>query len=284
MNSLWSSRDRAKVVPEGVSHSSSLEPEDVADTGVAAEDAGEASAATANTNTNTVQPLRPNLQRNTSAPSLPPPPNEPPPPPSQVQNQPNQAPDSLSLAQLRRIVSEFPKATSDAATAYDFVYEDMGPHAEEVDEWFVYGQFWQWVRLNGAHRIFETAWEQFSGDEEWDDTDSESKANFMRRTLEQIRDGDNISRVHAIGRTMYIVLGRWVDTAQTGPFGDRERGAGGKNVRSVATQGQLLAMREGVKLLAELDGLPIIWQALQQAFEALWYVMGNADIWPFPSC
>lgn len=252
------------------------EPEDVADTGVAAEDAGEASVAatSANTNSNTVLPMRPALPRNTSAPSLPPPPNEPPPPPFQMQNQPNQPQDSLSLAQLRRIVSEFPKA-GDAAVAYDFVYEDTGPNAEEIDEWFVYGQFWQWVRLNGAHRIFDSAWEQFSDDLEWEDASPRTKANFVQKTLEQIQDGDDLSRTHAIGRIMYLVLGRWVETAHVSPFEDREKGLDGKKVRTLATRGQLAAVKEGVNLLGEVGGLPIIWRALQHAFEALWYVISN---------
>lgn len=277
MNTLWPSREHSNGAVQDEFQPEPPMPEDVADTGMTAEDAGEASAATMtavpttaqNTNTNTVNPLRPNLQRNISTPSLPPPPNDPPLPPSQVQAEPNEPPDSLSLAQLRRIVSEFPKA-GDAVAAYDFEYEDTGPHAEEVDEWFVYGQFWQWVRLNGSHRIFESSWEIFSGDQEWHDTDRETKTRFVQSMLEEIRDGDDISRVHSIARIMYLVLGRWIDTAQVRPFGNHGNHADGKKPRSVATPDQLAAMTEGVKLLAEAGGLPIIWQALQQAFEALW--------------
>ncbi|KAH6655110.1 hypothetical protein BKA67DRAFT_559510 [Truncatella angustata] len=274
---LWPSRERNSIAAESAAapDTNSSAPVDVADTGVAAEDAGEASSASpataANTNTNTGNLLRPNLQSNTSVPSLPPPPDEPPPPPSQIQGQvqPNQPPDSLSLAQLRRIVSEFPR-TGDEAAAYDFVYEDTGPHAEEVDEWFVYGQFWQWLRLNGAHRIFESDWEQSSDAMEWDDADAATKSRFVRGVLQQIRDGHDQSRAHAINKIMYLVLGRWVDTAQTGPFANRNNGADAKKARSVATSSQLAAMTEGAKLVASLDGLPIIWQALQHAFEALW--------------
>lgn len=270
MNALWSSRERGNVAVEDDSQAIDSMPEDLADTGVTAEDAGEASTAAAtnvqHTNTNA---MRPNLQRNASAPSLPPPPNEPPPPPSQIQSDPNQPPDSLSLAQLKRIVSEFPKA-SDAAAAYDFLYADLGPHAEEIDEWFVYGQFWQWVRLNGSHRIFESAWEQFSDDREWHDANNDTKANFVRKTLEELQDGDDVSKVHAVGRIMYLVLGRWIDTAQSRPFEDRDRSTDEGKARSVATPDQLAAMKEGVKLLAEVEGLSIIWQALQHAFEALW--------------
>ncbi|KAK6189308.1 hypothetical protein LQW54_013397 [Pestalotiopsis sp. IQ-011] len=268
MNSLaWATKKKPE--PEGEPPVGPAGPEDVADTGVTAEDAGEASTAassSATATTSTVLPLRPNLQRNTSAASQPPPSNEP--PPSQLQTQSDQPLDSLSLAQLRKYVSEFPK-NNEAAAAYDFNYEDTGPHAEEIDEWFVYGQFWQWVRLNGAQRIFDGGWEAFANGQEWHDADDDTRANFVRKMLEEIRDGGDVVRVHAIGRIMYLILGRWMDTAQASPFGDSEKGPEGHKVRSVATQGQLVAMQEGVQLVAQLDGLPIIWQALRDALEAL---------------
>ncbi|ETS79613.1 hypothetical protein PFICI_09466 [Pestalotiopsis fici W106-1] len=267
MNSLWS-----KAAPEGEPQTGPSEPEDLADTGVTAEDAGEASTAASssvNTNASNVLSLRPNLQRNSSTPGLPPPPNDPPAPPSQLQSQSDQQLDSLSLAQLRKYVSEFPK-NNEAAIAYDFVYEDTGPHAEEIDEWFVYGQFWQWVRLNGSQRIWEMGWEEFGGGQDWNEADQDTKADFVRKWLVGIQDGDDVTRVHAIGRIMYLILGRWIETAQPGPFGDSENMPERLKGRSVATQGQLLAMKEGVELIAQVGGLPIIWQALQHALEALW--------------
>lgn len=271
MNSLWSKATPAEGEPQT---GPSEPPEDLADTGVTAEDAGEASTAASSsvavsTNASTVLPLRPNLQRNSSNPGLPPPPNEPPAPPSQLQTQSDQQLDSLSLAQLRKYVSEFPK-NNEAAIAYDFVYQDIGPHAEEIDEWFVYGQFWQWVRLNGGQRIWEMGWEEFGGGQEWSEADQDTKAGFVRKCLVDIRDGDDVSRVHSIGRIMYLTLGRWMDTAHPGPFGDSDKMPEGQKGRSVATQGQLMAMKEGVELLAQADGLPVIWKALQHALEALW--------------
>ncbi|KAI1876479.1 hypothetical protein JX265_004005 [Neoarthrinium moseri] len=272
MSSLWPSRvpnedaDGSKAAGPG--------PVDVADTGVAAEssavpsDAASAAAAAESTNSTTAAGAlnmqqagqRPGLQRNQVPPN---PPSLLPPPPG------NQPPDSLSLAQLRRIVSEFPRTE---AAAYDFTYEDTGPHAEEIDEWFVY-QFWQWVRLNAAQRVFESHWEQHVAaalDEKWaawDDVDGETRMRFLRKTLRLVDSGDDVPRIQAIGTIMYLVCGRWADTAVVPPFAaDRDHA----QVRTVATPGQLRAITEGITLLADADGLPVIWRALQNAFEILW--------------
>ncbi|MBE3042599.1 hypothetical protein IMZ48_08490, partial [Candidatus Bathyarchaeota archaeon] len=67
-----------------------------------------------------------------------------------------QATDSLSLIQLRRLVNDMRQADP---VAYDFTYSDTGPHGEEIDEWFVY-MVWQWIRLNGIQRTFEWQWQE----------------------------------------------------------------------------------------------------------------------------
>jgi hypothetical protein len=206
-------------------------PVDVADTGVAAD-----------------APARPGMQRN------------------QSQTAPNQPPDSLSLAQLRRIVSEFPR--TEATVAYDFTYSDTGPHTEEIDEWFDY-QFWQWVRLNTTQRAFESGWEYEIGaknsDTTWEDATDEIRSEFVLVALDKIKSSDDAARSQAVGVIAYLVCGRWLETAIAPPFGDKS------NLRSAAKPGQLDAMRSAVIQVAELGGFPIIWAALQNAFETLWY-------------
>ncbi|ORY71228.1 required for hyphal anastomosis [Pseudomassariella vexata] len=240
MNSLWTSKAGSDM-PDG-----SKGPVDVADTGVAAEGTSGPTHPTSGQ-----PPVRPGLQRNSM--SIPPP--QPP--------QGNQLPDSLSLAQLRLIVSEFPRTE---AVAYDFVYSDTGPHAEEIDEWFVY-QFWQWVRLNTAQRGFEAQWEQDVGSKheymEWDEATDDIRSTFVRSALEQIKTNQNAPRAAAVGRIMYIVLGRWSDTAGTPPYGDKSK------LRSAAAPDQLAAMKAGIKLVAQLDGLPVVWTAMQNALDVL---------------
>ncbi|KAL0465670.1 hypothetical protein QR685DRAFT_609928 [Neurospora intermedia] len=215
-------------------------------------------------------PARPALHRN--QPSAPPPaaPSNPPPPvPSgagsgNANNASAQPQDSLSLAQLRRIVAEFPKSEP---IAYDYVYTDVGPIEEEVDEWFLYN-FWQWVRLNTANRAFDSTWESMFGeDETWDSVGDDDRQRFVRNAVEQLQTStDKTARSETIGTLVYIVLGRWAETVKAASlpnFADHK-------VRSAATKEQLDAMKAGVKLLAECGGIPPMWDALRKAFEPFW--------------
>nr|CAF28886.1 pro22 [Sordaria macrospora] len=222
-------------------------------------------------------PARPALQRN--QPSAPPPaaPSNPPPPvPSgsgsgNANNASAQPQDSLSLAQLRRIVAEFPKSEP---IAYDYVYSDMGPIEEEVDEWFFY-DFWQYVRLNNANHAFDSAWVKMYGeDETWESVDDDGREKFVRNEVEQLQvSSDKTARVEAIGTLLYIVLGRWTATVKKANLPN----LADHKVKSAATKEQLDAMKAGVKLLAKYGGLPPMWDALRKAFELFWADDGDAS-------
>jgi hypothetical protein len=202
-------------------------------------------------------PSRPPLSRNQSPPEPPPP--APMPPSSSANAQPPT--DSLSLMQLRRIVADFNRGDP---VAYDFVYADTGPHAEEIDEWFVY-QFWQWVRLNAAQRAFEWQWQhEYQAQKSWDEADDELKTKFVNEALEGIFSKESTQRSGAIGKLLYLVLGRWGDTAEAPPSS--------ANLKSSASASQLGAIRAGVEFLTSMGALPTIWQALRNSFEVFWYV------------
>lgn len=253
MASLWSKAD-----DDGANGANGADaprgPVDVADTGVSGVGLGTGESSTAPTRQS---PARPPLQRNQINQIQPNPPAQPLP----TNNQP---PDSLSLAQLRRIVSEFPRQE---ATAYDFEYSDTGPHAEEIDEWFVY-QFYQWIRLNSAQRAFEWQWEHDTAarhdETTWDEADDDIRTNFILQAIDGVKASDAATRAAAIGRLSYLILGRWAETAGLPP-GDKTK------LRSLATPTQLAAMKSGVKLIAEWDGLPVVWSALQSAYAILTY-------------
>lgn len=269
MNSLWPSRvqSEANAPP-------SKPDQEIAEETAAIADIGPETSEQPNPPPQQPQPqvqqssIRPLLMRNSSAPPLPPavppPPNQPPPPP--IGNAPPPPPDSsLSLAQLRRIVAEFPKAES---VAYDFTYEDMGPIDEEIDEWFVY-QFWQWVRLNASQRAFEAQWEEEHGaDTSWDDVDEEKRSQFVSQALTGLASSDIKERLSCLGRLVYIALGRWTQTAK------RSGAAAGNDskARSASTPRQLEAMKAGAKLIGDAGGAVIIWDALRKAFDPFWYV------------
>ncbi|KAI3324930.1 N1221-domain-containing protein [Xylariaceae sp. AK1471] len=247
MNSLWPSKpandgsDAAK---------NTTNPVDVADTGVPVADIGPELTASTPSNPH---PARPSPQRNQLPPN---PPTQPPP------AAPNTQPaDSLSLAQLRRIVSEFPRAE---AAAYDFEYADTAPHAEEIDEWFSY-QFWQFVRLNNAQRAYESQWEHdLAAKEEevtWDEAAEDVKSTFIRQALNETKSEDSAICTAATGKLVYLVLGRWADTAGP-PTGDKTK------PRTLATPRQLAAIKVGVKAVAELGGIPVIWRELRNVLDS----------------
>lgn len=304
MNSLWQQRpptntdadggDGAKPAREATSsttqtsdsNTNAVENDDITDPPPAVPDAPPA-------------PLnRPPLQRNMTPQAPPPPiPSAPAPslpssgsdqqqqgqqqPPAQQQQPSTQnPPDSLSLAQLRRIVAEFPRTVP---IAYDYVYTDMGPLEEEIDEWFVYN-FWQWVRLNSANRAFHSAWGRaFAGTQtisdhgsgadhqiKWEDVSWEDKKQFVKAALDEMqKTGDKTARDEGIGALTYLILGRWTETVKPGSL-PRVYGDGGKSVRSAATKAQLGAMKEGVQLLAECGGIKTVWDAMRAAFEPVW--------------
>lgn len=255
MNSLWPSRgsNEASALPS--------KPEEEMGEAAAVADIGPEHSE----QPNPPQPSRPLLVRNSSAqpppPAVPPPQNQPPPPP--VGNAPLPPSDSLSLAQLRRIVAEFPK---NDAVAYDFTYEDMGPIDEEIDEWFVY-QFWQWVRLSNAQRAFESQWEERVGaDTSWQDAGEEIRNKFVSDALAGLSSSESKERLNCLGRLVYVVLGRWRQTA-----GDAGTAAGrDRKARSASTPTQLAAMKAGAKLIGDTGGVVIIWDALRKAFDPFW--------------
>ena len=77
-------------------------------------------------------PVRPMLRREGSAP---PPPRQPPPPAPPAQEEAPVMADSLSLAELRNMVRDFPKSE---AAAYAYEYQDTRTFPEELEEWFQY--------------------------------------------------------------------------------------------------------------------------------------------------
>lgn len=276
MNSLWPSRssNEANVPPakpDGDMDQAAAAAAAAAATTVAVADIGYEHSE----QPNPPQPARPVLVRNSSAqppPAAPPPPSQPPPPP--VANAPPPPSDSLSLAQLRRIVADFPK---NEAVAYDFTYEDMGPIDEEIDEWFVY-QFWQWVRLSNAQRAFECRWgEDFGAETSWEDVAYEAKKNFVSDALAGLLSSNSKERLSCHGRLVYIVLGRWKHTAGNAAAAADKDG----KARSASTPTQRAAMKAGAELVGDAGGAVVIWDALRAAFDPFWYVAPSLSLWRF---
>ena len=245
---------------------------DVADTGVA--DVGLPAP----------QPLasvpmgRPQLQRNQPQP---PPPDQPPPPPAPQQStNPN---DSLSLMQLRRIVTEFPKIEP---ASYAFTYNDTATFEEEINEWFSYNDA-EFKRLQRAKDTFERRWKKFSG-KPWLAAGNEEHENFVKQEVEELGGADLRRRCKGLQTILYVILGVWDENAGTKPAEMAQANVTAKGIatklkdeqnssekaetkpNTTATESQLAQMKAGIQLVAKAGGIFILNQVMHNAFKCLW--------------
>ncbi|KAI4158008.1 MAG: hypothetical protein LQ342_007832 [Letrouitia transgressa] len=156
--------------------------------------------------------VRPILCRDGSAPA-PPPAGVPPAIPSGPNSAQNQGvsgeeglpTDSLSLLQLRRLVTDLPKFEP---KGYAYVYADTRGFGEEVEEWFGYSEEENYVLLKGRE-AFEFLWK---GKKSWMEAGDEDKEQFVKSCLAQIGREDSkwIKPLEALG---YVALGVWGETA-----------------------------------------------------------------------
>ncbi|RFU27392.1 hypothetical protein B7463_g8937, partial [Scytalidium lignicola] len=237
---------------------------DVADTGVA--DVGPRTSQPP-----TSVPMgRPQYQRNQPQP---PPPHQPPPPPAgqQVGN----SNDSLSLMQLRRIVTEFPRIDP---ISYAFTYADAASFEEEVDEWFSYNDA-EFRRLHRAKDTFERRWKKFSG-KGWLDEDGDVQQKFVQREIVGLHATDLRRRCKSLQTLLHVVLGVWDETAgieapdagENGAHEPDNRPGGdtkGQN-RTRATCSQVMHIKAGINLVAQAGGVAVLYEVMQNAFKNLW--------------
>jgi len=211
---------------------------------------------------------RPQLQRNQPQP---PPPHQPPPPPAPQVGNPN---DSLSLMQLRRIVTEFPKIDP---TSYAFAYADASSFEEEVDEWFSYNDA-EYKRLQRAQDTFERRWKKFSGKPWLEETEGEQR-KFVEREVNGLLATDLRRRCKSLQTILHIILGVWDETAgmkssavdtEASKSKDKENEAEAPKLRTKATPFQLEHMKLGIALVAKADGIEVLFNVMENAFKRLW--------------
>ncbi|KAF7926306.1 uncharacterized protein EAE98_006601 [Botrytis deweyae] len=231
---------------------------DVADTGFA--DVGlpaPTPVSQASTNASTA---RPQLARNQPQP---PPPHQPPPPPSaqQMVGNPN---DSLSLMQLKRLVTEFPKVDP---TSYTFVYSDTATFEEEVDEWFSYNEA-EFKRLHRAKDTFQRRWKKISA-KPWTEADREEQLKFVKREVQGLHASDLRRRCKSLQTLLHIILGNWDENA-----GKKEEletiESSEKKRRTKATPSHVESMKRSISLLAESGGIEMVYEVMETAFKHLW--------------
>lgn len=211
---------------------------------------------------------RPELRRETSAP--PPPPLQPP-PPAPVQQSADRPPDSLSLAQLRRLVQEMPKVEQ---PAYAFEYADAQPFPEEIDEWFQYNEFDR-VMLMGMKTTFNRQWSAFcernvavDGYVSWLDATENLRRDFMFRSLDKLQHADISARLEGLESICYALTGVWGLTAGQAapdyrPTADPKVAAETPRPKSM----QIAWIEQNVTLLQKCAGIPLLVQRLRNLFD-----------------
>ena len=154
-------------------------------------------------------PGRPELRRDAVAP---PPPTQPPPPAPIQQNAENPM-DSLSLAQLRKIVQDMPKIEQ---PAYAFEYADCQPFPEELDEWFRYTEGDR-LMLSESKASFEQSWLLFcqnlpngAGSElSWRGSKAGRRSASVDQMISSFNNPDLFIRIEALESVCYVITGVW---------------------------------------------------------------------------
>ncbi|KAI9683911.1 MAG: Factor arrest protein 11 [Trizodia sp. TS-e1964] len=222
-------------------------------------------------------PSRPHFQRD----QVPPQPlTHPPAPPQQQQHHQDQIgmnADSLSLAQLRRIVTEMPRVEP---TAYAFTYEDTASFPEEIEEWFPYTEDDHHALLR-AKITFEEKWKAFGPIEStkehepllWTAASNGQRLKFVTKEVAGLENPVIRNREACLGALMYVGLGAWDETAGLKSIADTQvqppnRGTLNEDTLECqpdATSMQLDWMMTGAEVIYESMGIQAIFDVLRGA-------------------
>lgn len=210
---------------------------------------------------------RPELRRDGSAP---PPPLQPP-PPAPVQQTADRPTDSLSLAQLRRLVQEMPKVEQ---PAYAFEYADAQPFPDELEEWFQYNEFDR-VMLMGMKATFERQWGAFcqqnasgAGGRSWIEVPEDLRQSFIMRSLDNLQHMDVSVRLEALENICYAVTGVWgVTGGQSAPDYPANMDAQSAAETPQSKSLQIAWIEKNVTLLQQCSGIPVLILRLSQLFD-----------------
>ena len=217
---------------------------------------------------------RPALRRDDSA--VPPPQQPPPPAPPQQREESSNATDSLSLIQLKRLVTDLPKLEP---AAYAFEYEDTRPFPEELEEWFQYIEEDRYTLLR-AKQTFEEKWGQgqaarvATSDDAlgWTKVKQEDRERFVEGAVQALTSSDTATRVKSLECISYIALGTWVETAGLDEeSGDPESNGGmaqSLDPQFSKSKLQLNWICSGAKMLCKTAAVPALVNILKSVCES----------------
>lgn len=225
---------------------------------------------------------RPILRREESAP---PPPQQPPPPsPQQSEEEAANSTDSLSLLQLRRLVTDLPRLEP---TAYAFTYSDTQAFPEELEEWFQYTEEDRHL-LTCAKSTFDEKWKAFratvpdlsSEQSSWIEVRELDREGFISKVLQGLEQPDSLRRVAGVECLAYIALGVWGETAGLPSENDDSRSDGISTEQFHDTYGkstlQIEWIRKDAELLRKLGALGILFDLMRRTCDSERSVTGRA--------
>ncbi|EXJ93542.1 hypothetical protein A1O1_01934 [Capronia coronata CBS 617.96] len=213
-------------------------------------------------------PPRPILRREGSAPPPPPPSQPPPAPPPQTDPT-----DSLSLPQLRQLVSQFPKTEQ---RAYAFQYRDTDSFESEIDEWFHYTELEQdRDYLLVSLEAFEQKWRDFCQDQDipedttWITVSQDQRLHFLASLVHDLQDSDYATRVTALACVYYILTGAWSTTCDfETKQAPNENESGSQSEDACTNAAQIQWMHKGADMIQQSSIIPQLYTCLIQAAKA----------------
>jgi hypothetical protein len=228
------------------------------------------------------KPPRPGLKRETSSGSALPPQQLPPAPPAVTTEELSQdAPDSLTLADLKRIRGVFPNTAAplereqllDYRRVYDFEYQDAQSFPVELEEWFSYSEE-EDMKLRRCKAAFNEQWRATEdGRQDWLDVPEETRRSYIKTQAEALRVGEEEAVISALQNLTYIGLGVWEETAgrQEGhslaDLFQKSDGAGAKLEAYASSNLQIQWIVNMVEALRSCGGLKAIYETLQKICE-----------------
>ena len=183
--------------------------------------------------------------------------------------------DSLSLAELRRLITDLPKQET---RAYDFTYDDASSFSEELEEWFSYSEEEQRVLL-GYKTVFEQRLGEFWRNHHskqaeffrWKQTELRARKEFIATEVKALQSLSSNDQRLALQSLAYIVCGAWgeVDdsTGQqqpvTPPLAGDTHEQGNTSLTEEKAAVHLNAIEDGVLMILECDGLKAVYDLLR---------------------
>jgi N1221-like protein len=210
---------------------------------------------------------RPILRRDGSAP---PPPSQPPPPAPPLLQDADTSADSLSLPQLKQLVSQFPKVEQ---RAYAFSYSDAQPFAEEIEEWFQYSEQDRSIILS-AKDTFEQKWRLLAEadrklsdeDSSWINGSDDLRKEVLLSALTSLGHSDPLTRTESLEIIFYILAGAWATSAGLEVQDETENQSDDDKVDIQSNRIQIEWMHKGADLLLDCSGLQRLHDCTSRVF------------------